>query len=73
MRIYRRVGAQTGTPGHGDATAEANNVLLNLDTGIGEGGGVIAQNAQGMPSTDIDDVLVESSQQIERQGFLGRF
>ena len=70
VRIHRRVEAQIGTPGQADAAAEARDVLLNLDTTIAEGGDVIAQNAQGMPPGDIDDVLVESSQRIESGDFM---
>ena len=55
VRLHRRVQALLGRPGHGTAGAGADGgVLLH---------GVV-HNADGMPTADIDDVLVEAEDQM---------
>ncbi|KAL8719616.1 MAG: hypothetical protein Q9225_003390 [Loekoesia sp. 1 TL-2023] len=61
VRIHRRVESFF-------AVGPVNDVGME---GIGEGGGMVLGNAEGMPATDIDDVLKHTEERIERGEFLG--
>lgn len=51
--------------------ANVNAVGGGMGMEVGDGGGMVLSNAEGMPTTDIDDVLAHTEERINSGDFMG--